>query len=565
MQVRGKLEIPEKTNRISGIVRHVPHVRESGGYPTGNRTQFALVGGETVIGCIGIPRDAVLSSDFFCPDRPANLRQPLIPHRTGCGGTAGLQQRRLRADVLRPHCKQFLICSWNSAAKEIVTETPDGEPDESVFLGVRVSLIVFTALKHLIQFSRRSTLAWLVCECAFQVQKQGSDNGDTSRCIKSHIVSTHQGLPRARLSCAGDLLRLSPTSRRRDVPVRARDLELCLCRGITSHVPASTRLARVEPPRYIGPGTYRLFTSKYINRIRLERASQKQSSDAHKTPYDRVKRCRERKINTKATERVNIDVQDPIWNLPQKIERIQLPKVIRNLAVQGGKCHDGCHTSSYTDRYGGRCEHFSASFLARYQMAARCVSPVAGVRTPLYCEDSNDARSWRRRSVRTASGLGKGDTVGRNHRSVHVCEDYFCELLEIPEKTRRPAASSGTIPTRENPGATPPGIEPDRAAVAWWTLAQLCPNCQRQAGTNPLVATPSTTPTPTTKTPTPLRPSSFIKRFTAAVRSSHFKPAGRDSSEGHRPSRGVPPPFSASIDAPAADVAPRPPAADTVD
>ncbi|KAJ8870784.1 hypothetical protein PR048_027083 [Dryococelus australis] len=27
-------------------------------------------------------------------------------------------------------------------------------------------------------------------------------------------------------------------------------------------------------------------------------------------------------------------------------------------------------------------------------------------------------------------------------------------------ETRRPAASSGTIPTRENPGATPPGIKP---------------------------------------------------------------------------------------------------------
>ncbi|KAJ8866113.1 hypothetical protein PR048_033637 [Dryococelus australis] len=34
--------------------------------------------------------------------------------------------------------------------------------------------------------------------------------------------------------------------------------------------------------------------SKYRNRIRLERESQKQSSDTHKTPYDRVKRCRER-------------------------------------------------------------------------------------------------------------------------------------------------------------------------------------------------------------------------------------------------------------------------------
>ncbi|KAJ8871057.1 hypothetical protein PR048_027361 [Dryococelus australis] len=40
----------------------------------------------------------------------------------------------------------------------------------------------------------------------------------------------------------------------------------------------------------------------------LERVFEKQSSDTHKTPYDRMKRCRERKINIKASERVNVDV-----------------------------------------------------------------------------------------------------------------------------------------------------------------------------------------------------------------------------------------------------------------
>ncbi|KAJ8897578.1 hypothetical protein PR048_002927 [Dryococelus australis] len=43
-------------------------------------------------------------------------------------------------------------------------------------------------------------------------------------------------------------------------------------------------------------------------RLPLERASQKQPSDTHKTPYDRVKRCQERKLNIKASERVNVDV-----------------------------------------------------------------------------------------------------------------------------------------------------------------------------------------------------------------------------------------------------------------
>ncbi|KAJ8881511.1 hypothetical protein PR048_017993 [Dryococelus australis] len=36
---------------------------------------------------------------------------------------------------------------------------------------------------------------------------------------------------------------------------------------------------------------------------------------------------------------------------------------------------------------------------------------------------------------------------------------------EYPEKTRRQAASSSTIPTCENPGAIPPGIEP---GSPWW-------------------------------------------------------------------------------------------------
>ncbi|KAJ8894432.1 hypothetical protein PR048_007086 [Dryococelus australis] len=49
--------------------------------------------------------------------------------------------------------------------------------------------------------------------------------------------------------------------------------------------------------------------------MRLERASQNQSSDIHKTPYDRAKRCRERKINIKSSERVNQDACGEIWAL----------------------------------------------------------------------------------------------------------------------------------------------------------------------------------------------------------------------------------------------------------
>ncbi|KAJ8882967.1 hypothetical protein PR048_014806 [Dryococelus australis] len=39
------------------------------------------------------------------------------------------------------------------------------------------------------------------------------------------------------------------------------------------------------------------------------------------------------------------------------------------------------------------------------------------------------------------------------------------EKREIPEKTRRPFASSSTIPTYENPGVSPPGIEPSKPVM----------------------------------------------------------------------------------------------------
>ncbi|KAJ8888586.1 hypothetical protein PR048_008078 [Dryococelus australis] len=69
--------------------------------------------------------------------------------------------------------------------------------------------------------------------------------------------------------------------------------------------------------RQVSTYTRQKAKSKYRSRIRLERASQKQSGDTHKTPYDRVKRCRERKKkNTKASDRVNVDRSRSGSNLP---------------------------------------------------------------------------------------------------------------------------------------------------------------------------------------------------------------------------------------------------------
>ncbi|KAJ8866582.1 hypothetical protein PR048_032441 [Dryococelus australis] len=49
---------------------------------------------------------------------------------------------------------------------------------------------------------------------------------------------------------------------------------------------------------------------------------------------------------------------------------------------------------------------------------------------------------------------------------------------EIPEKTRRPAASYGTIPTCENPRATPPGIEPGSPG---WEMSSRAVGSQRSS------------------------------------------------------------------------------------
>ncbi|KAJ8895234.1 hypothetical protein PR048_000559 [Dryococelus australis] len=74
-------------------------------------------------------------------------------------------------------------------------------------------------------------------------------------------------------------------------------------------------------------------------------------------------------------------------------------------------------------------------------------------------------KGQRRSAVATLSlSLGRGCSAGVAH---------FGEgerKREILEKTRRPAAWSGTTPTCENPGVTPPGIEP---GSPWWEASRL--------------------------------------------------------------------------------------------
>ncbi|KAJ8880575.1 hypothetical protein PR048_017045 [Dryococelus australis] len=75
-----------------------------------------------------------------------------------------------------------------------------------------------------------------------------------------------------------------------------------------------------------------------LSRKSLERASQKQSIDTHKTPYDRAKRCRERKINITASESVNRSALQT-GNMPLAIEDVG-EQVFSSRAIRW--CNIGC-------------------------------------------------------------------------------------------------------------------------------------------------------------------------------------------------------------------------------
>ncbi|KAJ8881496.1 hypothetical protein PR048_017977 [Dryococelus australis] len=173
--------------------------------------------------------------------------------------------------------------------------------------------------------------------------------------------------------------------------------------------------------------------SKYRNRIRLERVSQKQSSDIHKTPYDRVKRCRERKINIKVSERVNVDVftqnkmeSGEIW-ASINIGVLRADEMITGMKGRGKReIFENTHRPAASSGTIPTCEDLGVN------------PPVIEPASPM-CE-----------------------AISLDHYTTTACSAGMQGLgkRKIPEKTRLPAASSGTIPTCENSGVTRPGIEP---------------------------------------------------------------------------------------------------------
>ncbi|KAJ8888698.1 hypothetical protein PR048_008190 [Dryococelus australis] len=147
--------------------------------------------------------------------------------------------------------------------------------------------------------------------------------------------------------------------------------------------------------------------SKYRNRIQLERASKKHSSNTHKTPYDRMKWCRERKINIKASEHVDLDV------FTQNKRRMQ----------------ESCRTMQLIDMFSQ-----AYPFPSALHSDAAPYSPhftLIGSQNLVLKKRRRDPMRVRR------------DEYGAGTE----CKDGGNGKQKIPEKTRRPAASFSSIPT----------------------------------------------------------------------------------------------------------------------
>ncbi|KAJ8871231.1 hypothetical protein PR048_027537 [Dryococelus australis] len=168
-------------------------------------------------------------------------------------------------------------------------------------------------------------------------------------------------------------------------------------------------------------------------------ASQKQSSDTHKTPYDRVKRCQEHTISCPVSHRKHV------------------LSGLRNNVTRVGKLLHSCrerHVTRETPRGYPEWRPGTQSILReRFSGAAR----VCGQ----YFKSRDNGDVWAAVNIgvslanerEASAGMRRGEGNGRS-----------------PRKPTGPAASSSTIPKCENPGGTPTGTE---TGSPWWEASVL--------------------------------------------------------------------------------------------
>ncbi|KAJ8867432.1 hypothetical protein PR048_031234 [Dryococelus australis] len=244
-------------------------------------------------------------------------------------------------------------------------------------------------------------------------------------------------------------------------------------------------------------------------------ASQIQSRDTYETPYDRVKRCRERKkkniyqgVRARQRRRIRAKQMDRVPNTATPHSFSSLGKFVSfDPVLEGGKPLLGGFSWLPRDHSSRLLRRFLTIFHPRLvrTFLKPCLSPTSRiflrlVQTKLQLvQNANEGRSFRgsaksreisplprpsdpihgdlispfvsrpsqtreisilmpagQKAARLAKTSG---TVDRAIPSGALVVQWLERVQEIPEKTCRPATSSGTIPTCKDTGMTPPAIE----------------------------------------------------------------------------------------------------------
>ncbi|KAJ8866226.1 hypothetical protein PR048_032069 [Dryococelus australis] len=170
------------------------------------------------------------------------------------------------------------------------------------------------------------------------------------------------------------------------------------------------------------------------------------------------------------------------WYIPEKTRRDPTGKRTRFALVRGG-CSS--HYDNAARIYNLGCGYYSVVML-KWEASLTPPPPqknkhpsfdIGNPTTKLVqlhgraitgMEERSESGQWLNRTVADAKWSSDACEV----QLIDRCTQNFLMsvLQDIPDKTRQPAASSGTISTYENPVATPPEIKP---GSPWWEASSL--------------------------------------------------------------------------------------------
>ncbi|KAJ8875070.1 hypothetical protein PR048_022960 [Dryococelus australis] len=186
--------------------------------------------------------------------------------------------------------------------------------------------------------------ACLQLSSTFETEKLGRDKGDIATCIKCPIAATREALNwRAVFSSLCGYLwdfQRRPCyfiDGKSVASVSAGVTSECVLQ-ILSNRPLSVDASREMPTdweqsEFVNDCLYWHNVYRLRHRAPALALCSQQSSDTHKTPYDRVKRCRERKIDIKASETIEMSMEQ---RRNEGARKQKIPEETRRPATSSG-------------------------------------------------------------------------------------------------------------------------------------------------------------------------------------------------------------------------------------